>query len=165
MFHAHVRKVLEPEHITVAVDTREKTPLDLKPLRITSATLDTGDYSVAGLEQIIAVERKSLQDLLTCIGTERERFEREIQRLMAYPVKALVIEATISQIQAKMYRGKVHPNAALGSIMGWMVRGLPVIWAENHITAGELTAKFLYLAAKREWAKAYPFLASMAETV
>lgn len=156
-----IKKTLEPSDITCVIDTREQTPLDLAPLKIIHGTLDTADYSLVGLTHHVAVERKSLQDLMMCVGRERERFDREVQRLLAYPVKALVIEAHISQVELKQYRGQIHPNAALGSVMGWMARGLPIIWAGDHQLAGRLTAKFLYITAKRIWHSHYSFLEQM----
>ena len=71
------------EDILAIVDTREQRPLDLSPLQVVRGTLATGDYSVVGLESVVAVERKSLDDLLGCIGTDRARFDREVQRLLA----------------------------------------------------------------------------------
>ena len=85
---------LSPEQIVAIIDTREQLPLDLSPLASIRGTLQTGDYSVRGLENVVAIERKSLDDLLACCGRERDRFEKEIQRLVAYPVRALVIEAS-----------------------------------------------------------------------
>jgi hypothetical protein len=35
------------------------------------------------LEHVVAIERKSLGDLIGCIGVERERFDRVVQRLLA----------------------------------------------------------------------------------
>ena len=85
---------LRPEDVTAIVDTREQMPLSLEPLRVEFATLPTGDYSLKGLENIVAVERKGLGDLLSCVGVERKRFDREVKRLLAYPVRCLVIEST-----------------------------------------------------------------------
>jgi ERCC4-type nuclease len=85
---------LKPENVAAVIDTREQCPLDLSPLRSVAGTLTTGDYSVQGLETVVAVERKSLGDLLGCIGQYRERFDREVQRLLAYSCRAIVVEAT-----------------------------------------------------------------------
>ena len=71
--------VLKPENVCALVDTREQLPLFLSPLRSVTTTLATGDYSVRGLENIVAIERKSLPDFLSCVGRERERFDREVQ--------------------------------------------------------------------------------------
>ena len=80
-----------------------------------TGTLTTGDYSVQGLESIIAVERKSLSDLLGCVGQHRERFDREIQRLIAYPVRAIVIEATWADLERGDWQSRITPAAAIGS--------------------------------------------------
>ncbi|MGN6544490.1 MAG: hypothetical protein ACTHK7_05545, partial [Aureliella sp.] len=71
---------LDPAAVTAIVDTREQTPLDLAPLRVQPGTLDTGDYALAGCDSV-RIERKSLPDLIACVGRERDRFDREIERL------------------------------------------------------------------------------------
>src|SRR5687768_6119526 len=40
----------------------------------TRTRLKTGDYSIAGMESLIALERKSLADLVDCTVTSRQRF-------------------------------------------------------------------------------------------
>ena len=75
---------LKPNSITILVDTREQRPWQFPHCFMTeSATLATGDYSVKGLTDEVAIERKSLADLLACVGRERDRFEREVHRLLA----------------------------------------------------------------------------------
>jgi len=61
----------------ITQDTREQTPFtfDGYTCEIQTGTLPTGDYSLAGLVDRCAVERKSLDDLLGCLmGSGRERF-------------------------------------------------------------------------------------------
>jgi ERCC4-type nuclease len=59
---------------TIVIDSREQTPLPFSKLKTQAGTLLTGDYSVAGLENLFAVERKSISDLVgCCIGQNRER--------------------------------------------------------------------------------------------
>ena len=96
---------INPSQITAIVDTREQNPLDLSPLQTTIGTLSTGDYTAVGMESIVVIERKSLPDLIACVGVERERFDREVQRLLAYPVRCLVVEATWQQIEAGEWQG------------------------------------------------------------
>ena len=145
---------LRPESVTVVIDTREQTPLDLQPLLTVTGTLATGDYSVLGLETVVAVERKSLPDLIGCVGRERERFDREVQRLLAYPVRALIIEATWGDIEAGDWRGNVTPAQALGSVLGWIASGLPVLMAGDHARAGRYAGRLLLTAARRRWIEA-----------
>ncbi len=105
---------LRPDQVVAIIDTREQLPLDLEPLAVEVGTLPTGDYSVKGLETVVAIERKSLTDLLGCIGQDRERFDREVMRLLAYPVRAIVIESTWQEVEAGQWRSKVTPAAAVG---------------------------------------------------
>ena len=97
---------LKPENIIALVDSREQRPLNLEPLRYEAATLTTGDYTIKGLEHVVAIERKSEGDLLACVGRERERFDREIQRLMAFPVRALVVESSWEAMEIGEWRSK-----------------------------------------------------------
>ncbi|MEO2049629.1 MAG: ERCC4 domain-containing protein [Pirellulales bacterium] len=141
----------KPETITVVIDTREQLPLTLSPLKIVSETLQTGDYSIRGLESVIAIERKSISDLLRCIGTDRVRFAKEVQRLLAYPVRALVIESSWQELEAGGWRSRVMPQAVIGSLLGWSAAGLPIVMAGSHEQAGRYVSRLLYIAARRRW--------------
>lgn len=152
------RKDLRPEDIVVLRDTREQRPLDLKPLRTQRATLATGDYSVLGLQHCVAIERKSLSDLLGCIGNDRERFEREIQRLLGYETRALIVESTWTDIEAgwdrtmaSPWRSKVTPQSAMGSLIGWLARGIPVVLAGDRAMAAQMVGRLCFTAARRRW--------------
>jgi len=151
----------KPESITAIIDTREQRPLDLAPLQVITETLTTGDYSVRGLESVVAIERKGLSDLLSCIGTDRERFEREVKRLMAYPVRGLVIESTWAELGAGEWRSRIKPASVIGSLLGWSTIGLPVVMATDHTTAGRYVAKMLYLSARRRWREARSLLGAI----
>ena len=139
------------QSLVALIDTREQAPLDLQPLATETATLATGDYSVRGLEHVVAIERKSLDDLLACVGRERARFDKEVQRLLAYPVRALVVEATWQDVEAGGWRSAVTPAAALGSLLGWVASGQPIIMAGDHERAGRFVARMLTIAARRRW--------------
>jgi hypothetical protein len=91
---------------TVIVDQQEKIPYTfaaippraerenrMMAVRTEEAHLETADYSIRGLEDHVAVERKSLSDLYTTLGQGRERFEREIARLQEMPCGNVMIEA------------------------------------------------------------------------
>jgi ERCC4-type nuclease len=156
---------LRPTDVCAVIDTREQLPLDLTPLQTTVGTLATGDYSVVGLEHVVAVERKGLSDLIGCVGVERERFDREIQRLLAYPVRALVIEATWADLEQGEWRSKVTPAAALGSVLGWIASGVPVIMAGDHARAGRYVSRLIFTAARRRWRECRTLAAGILEGV
>lgn len=133
----------------VVIDTREQTPLVFEHLPTTRGTLETGDYSIAGLEHLVAVERKSLDDLLACCGHGRDRFKRELQRLKAYRYRMLIVEASAADLESGQWRSQLKPQHVLGSLASWTATySLPVWLAGTHKAAGEFTERFLYQAAR-----------------
>lgn len=155
------RAELCPEDLTAIVDTREQAPLNLAPLQTVSGALPTGDYSLRGLEHVIAIERKSLADLITCIGPRRRRFDREVRRLLAYPARALVVEAAWSDLELGDWRGQITPAAAVGSCLGWIAAGLPVVMAGDHGRAGRFVSRLLFIAARRRWREVRSLVAAV----
>jgi ERCC4-type nuclease len=163
--HKISKSQLEPAHVVAIVDSREQRPLCLAPLRSQRGKLVTGDYSVRGLEHLVAIERKSIQDLIGCIGRDRERFKRELQRLHAYQYRALVVEGSWAQLERGEYRGKVSPQSAVGSLLAWAVEGLPVIMANDAEQASQFVSRMLFLAARKRWRELWSFGAATSELV
>jgi ERCC4-type nuclease len=152
------------EALIAIVDSREQLPLDLSPLRVARGTLSTGDYSIRGLEHVVAIERKALEDFLCCCGAERERFEREVQRLLSYPVRALVIESSWQALERGEWRSKVTSAQAVGSALGWIACGLPIVMCYTHERAGRYVSRLLFTAARRRWREARALVAAVRET-
>ena len=71
--------------------------------RITGTTeikLDTGDYSIKGLEHLITIERKNgFSELFGNLGnkTSRIRFEKEIDRMSSIPHCYILVETNLSK--------------------------------------------------------------------
>jgi len=61
----------------ITIDTREQKPIKLNNYEVISKKLEFGDYSCDG---ILAVERKSLSDLVSTLSSGFDRFNREILR-------------------------------------------------------------------------------------
>ena len=81
--HAITRQVPKP---VIAVDTREQLPYLFQGFGhwvggVVRAALPTGDYSVQGMEALVAMERKSLPDLVLSLTASRARFLRGCERL------------------------------------------------------------------------------------
>lgn len=131
-------------------DSREQQILPLEPFKYVVKKLEVADYSVVGLENKIAIEKKSLDDLCACVGRERQRFDRMVARLRNYEYAAIVVTADWSQIDLKSYRGTLTPTQIYGALMGWALTAkVPIIFAGDHIRAGKLVARLLYVAANR----------------
>jgi len=108
-------------------DSREQSPFHFdgeqyENIEVQEASLTTGDYSLAGLESRVAVERKSLPDFMASISTGRERFERELIRARGLDAFMVVVEAPFSEIVAGNYRSRMQPKAATQTVYSFMSR-------------------------------------------
>lgn len=115
----------------IIVDTREQTPLVFTRLASEVSGLTTGDYSFSGGEAYMAVERKSVADLVgCCMGVDRARFERELHRLRGFKFKRLLVVGTLEEIAAHQYRSRIEPDAVIGTLAALEVRyEVPVVFA------------------------------------
>ncbi|TXH18015.1 MAG: hypothetical protein E6R03_02915 [Hyphomicrobiaceae bacterium] len=123
---------------TVIIDTREQAPYQFRTFKadakhktpsgivrdlfipVEIATLKTADYSIKGFESEIAIERKSLTDLFGTLGSGRERFERELERLSEFQIAHVVIEASWETVLCKPpERAKLSPKSVFRSINAW----------------------------------------------
>jgi ERCC4-type nuclease len=107
--------------------------------------LPLGDYSIPGFEDRVAVERKTLDDLISCLmGENRRRFERELARGRFYELFAVVVEASLASLAGGRYRSEMKAHAALQSIIAFQVRyRVPFVWAGSRAAAEYFTYWFL----------------------
>jgi hypothetical protein len=125
----------------VIVDSREQAPFTFGHKRfaetaVEAGTLDTGDYSLAGLTDRCAVERKSLPDLVACLSRERERFERELQRAAALDAFAVVVESSWADLAGGKYRSQMNPHSACQSVLAFTCRyRVPFLFAGSRAGA------------------------------
>jgi DNA excision repair protein ERCC-4 len=133
----------------IVVDTREQEPLRFARLPSRTGTLSSGDYSIVGLETLFAVERKTVADLVACIGPERDRFERELCRLRGYRFKRLIVIGQRAEIEQGRYRSNIKPQSVLGSLDVWEVRyGVPYTFASTPEDAARVVERWVYLFAR-----------------
>ena len=88
---------------TVIKDTREQDGYFFSKFNTCAGMvehkLDTGDYSISGLEDKICVERKGcVEELAQNLGSKKETFLREIERMESFPHKYLVLEFSLEEL-------------------------------------------------------------------
>ncbi len=148
--------------MTILIDTREQRPFTFPGRFFENVftevySLPTGDYSLAGYADRVAVKRKSLDDLAQCLGRERGRFERELLRARQLDAFAVVVEANWEDLAERRYRSHINPHAACQSVLAFSARlGIPFLFAGSRAGAEYATAGFLrqYLKGCRERLKA-----------
>ena len=86
--------------------------------------LDCADYSGWRCIDRLRIERKSLGDLLNCVGSRRQDFERgTLWPMTSYHYRYLLLEFSLPQLAAGGWsKPKVLPTAAIGSIFSWSIR-------------------------------------------
>ena len=118
---------------TILIDGREKAPYTFTGLKADAAQkyrplhvptrwthLRTGDYTIEGMESLVAVERKSLSDLYSTLGQHRNRFEQEHKRLAVMTSACVVIEADWDTIiNRPPERSKLLPKVVYRTAISW----------------------------------------------
>lgn len=129
----------------IIVDTREQTPfLFSENVETQRAGLHCGDYSVVGLTAAVAIERKSLDDLVGSVTAGRERFMACCARGAKLDFFCIVVEAALSDVIAGRYVSKTRPQSVVGSMLAIHVDyGIPTIWAGSRSNAANLTERLL----------------------
>jgi ERCC4-type nuclease len=129
---------------TIVVDTREQLPYEFTGAVVKA--LPSGDYSIRGLEDHIAIERKSKPDAYASLGRGRARFRREIERLALLDYAAVVVEDTLAGFLQRPPYSKMNPQSAIASLLGWSVRyRVPVYFASDRCHGRALTQKLLQM--------------------
>jgi hypothetical protein len=157
---------------TVLVDDREKKPYQFPGLdSVEQERLSVGDYTHDGFEDTYAVERKTLDDLATSVGSERLRFENEIRRANGFAHRnedgnplpgtkpdssldefVVVIEAHPDEVyryagngHCPNYYSNIYPNSVIGTVEKWPSKyeTLNFVWAGDREDGKQETLRLL----------------------
>ena len=111
--------MLEPLHIVI--DSREQAPWawDQSDAITEIHSLVAGDYAlredcetVKGRETLavrFAIERKSLDDFLGTISVGWDRFQRELERMAAFPARVVIVEGDFADCCFSGEEGHISP--------------------------------------------------------
>ena len=139
-------KIDVPKDMVIIQDTREQKPLFSPAPYIIDKNLKTGDYSIAGMEEMVTIERKTIGDLYGTLGRGRDRFEKELRRMSPMLWKGLLIEGTeddmmrgldLSVIDNPKKKNVMTPNKIYHSLSSLEVQGLHVYYARGKKSARE----------------------------
>ncbi len=132
------------------IDTREQEPLAFERLASVRGTLRTGDYSVAGLQDLFSIERRTVSDLVgCCMGENRERFERELHRLRGYRFKRLLVVGSEAEILEGHYHSNIKPQAVLATVCAFEMRyDLPVVFVPTAQAGARLVERWAFYFAR-----------------
>jgi ERCC4-type nuclease len=134
----------------VLIDTREQTPFTFTRLCSEPATLQTGDYSFRGGEELLTIERKSIADLVACcMGKNRERFFRELHRMRGFDFRRLLVVGERSEIEMGQYRSGIRPKSVLATLATLEARfNVPVVFTSTPTLAAWQVEEWVWWYAR-----------------
>ena len=134
------------DHPTIITDTREQKPLVFLHLPTERGTLQSGDYSIKGLENDFSIERKSVPDLIGSCTRGRERFERELHRLRGFDFARILIIGEPCEVA----RLAQNPKPIFSSLTAFECRWkTPVVWEPDPDTAARLVERWAWFYASQ----------------
>lgn len=119
---------------TIVIDNREKKPYSFSPgIPTLRKKLLTGDYSIEGYENAIAVERKSLADFVNTVIHSQTNFSEELKRLSKMLCPLIIVEANAEDLWDKnKYKSKIAPESLWKLAMSLSSKwGIPVFYFSN----------------------------------
>jgi len=127
----------------IVIDTREQEPYGFECACVRKK-MPAGDYSVEGYESIVAVERKSIHDLVQTVIHDKNRFNRELAILRDYQAACIVTECSLDTFLRGKRINHVDPLAVLGAVL-YIEHdyGIPVHWCGSRPAARLFTEQFL----------------------
>jgi ERCC4-type nuclease len=155
--------------LVIIADTREPNPDDpnekdealfwptvyrggaVIEVTVRRATLATGDYSLPGLEELVAIERKTLPDLIgTLFGSRKnsvgdgvsnqDRFRDELGRMADIRARDgrafIVVEASREDVWRHRYQSRVMPVNVINAVDSFLVDyDIATVWAGDRAGA------------------------------
>lgn len=140
-----------PDELVIAIDSREQRAYPFEGAVVKK--LETGDYSLLGLEHEISVERKTKSDAYNSLGGGRARFLRELQRMRSFRYAAIVVESSPEDMLVPPGFSQMRPVAVIRSLIAWSVRfDVHVFFAGGRIHGFAITRNILedYWRYRRE---------------
>jgi len=155
------------EEFTILIDQQEKHPWTFQglgteerplivPYRWQSLGPSHGDYSVAGCEAHVHIERKSLDDALGTFlshGDRRDRWIHTLEFLAEIPSGCVIVEATQGQCLAGINQRGARSvismrNEFMGSVISWASTYAIPFW---FMDSRRLAERLAYKILKRGW--------------
>ena len=139
--------------ITMLVDSHEHLPYEFARLvRIAGTirqTLPAGDYAIAEAPEIFCVERRRVEEFNTIFSNpsnNRSPFLLELELLMEYPHRFLIIEGTLQSSKGGGRLGQYHKNGMMDFLDALTARfGITVIYSDSREEAEERVANLAVL--------------------
>src|ERR1700757_3508381 len=107
------------------------------------------------MEELCAVERKDLPDLVHSFTAGRPGFINRLRLLSAYAHRLLVVTTTLSTVKSRYPFSSANPTRIMQSLVAVLAGlGVPFVCTETHELAEETIASYLYQFTSINWLEA-----------
>jgi|TARA_B100001093_G_scaffold497103_1_gene543627 ERCC4-type nuclease len=125
----------------IIIDTREQQAWEFPRHSTANKKLDTGDYSLGGLEDILCIERKKSVSEIASNITEK-RFEDVLERMTKYKYTYMIFEFSLTDVlmypqgseipRHKWKYIRISPNFILKKLSEYMVNyNIKIIFGDS----------------------------------
>ncbi len=125
----------------IIIDTREQQAWEFPRHSTANKKLDTGDYSLSGLEDILCIERKKSVSEIASNITEK-RFEDVLERMTKYKYTYMIFEFSLTDVlmypqgseipRHKWKYIRISPNFILKKLSEYMVNyNIKIIFGDS----------------------------------
>ena len=139
---------MQNDDFTIIIDSREQQPWDFYHYATAKQKLDTGDYSIEGMENIVTIERKKSVNEFANNITEK-RFKDWTSRLSKVEFSYILLEFNLSDvlrypvgsnIPKRMWdKIRISPNYIIKNLLELNLNyNIDVIFCDNAVNAEHL---------------------------
>lgn len=155
--------MINNDNFTIIIDTREQQPWTFSEYVVANKKLDTGDYSIEGLQEIFAIERKkSINEIANNIV--EPRFKDVINRMGQLKYSFFLLEFSMtdvlnypigSNLPKRMWdKVRITPAFIMKNILDWQLQhNIKVLFCNNASNAekvAEYIIKKIHLVASKD---------------
>jgi len=144
----------------IIVDTREQQPWVFPTHTISVAKLDTGDYSLSGLEEKLCIERKKTVGEFANNIIEK-RYNDWVTRMSEYQYKFLLLEFSLSDVYSfprnsgipkyLWNKTRISPKFLLKKLTELeVIYGIHVLFCDSSTTAAKFAESLMYKVYSHE---------------
>lgn len=135
----------------IVIDTREQTPWTFPDgIKTVRRGIHFGDYTLDGLDEIVAIERKSAMDMIGCVGQSRGRFEKHLYGLADLPFAHVIIECSMRALCETCSKTGVNVSSLVGTIVAWQAATGVHFWTpDDRRFAAALAVRILFHSEKK----------------
>ena len=110
------------DHVKVLVDSREQNPGTYLPYAQRLPPWQQAITLVCLWSLPAGAQEHGVDELISCMTSGRELFERELERMQAFESAIVLVESAYEDLATGQYRSRMNRDSALATLVAWQQR-------------------------------------------